>query len=141
MKVINRKSTYLLLLLVICLLGFVLVPTYAKFVDSFTTEGDVVGLSLVFDLGISNIEEYEEIVIPAFDSEQFNVEITNSTGDIAYYGIWYKMVEPSHLESDMQIGKLEGTEVSTTGTIETSGKTTVSIAIVNDSNQDMKVNI
>ena len=61
-KIINKKNTYLLLLLVICLLGIVIVPTYAKFASNYTTADNVVGMSLSFNLSISSIEEYEEIV-------------------------------------------------------------------------------
>ncbi len=140
-QVITKKNTYLLLLLVIWLLGFVVIPTYSKFASGFSTEEDIVGLSLSFNIGISNIEEYEELVVPAGGKEKFNVEITNSTGSMVYYGIWYKMVTPPTLSSNMNIGKLADTSVSTSGNIDISGSKTVAIIIVNNSATDMKVNI
>ena len=55
----------MLFLLVICLLGFVLSPTLAKFTSNYTTDEDIVGLSFDFNIGISNIEEYDEINVAA----------------------------------------------------------------------------
>ena len=141
MKLINKKNIYILALLIICLIGIIIVPTYAKFASEFITEEDAVALSLNFNLGISNIEEYEELTVPAGGTEKFNVEITNSTGSTVYYGIWYKMVTPTTLSTDMQIGKLKGSTVSTSASIDTNGSTTATIGIVNSSNTDMKVHI
>ena len=140
-KLINKKNTYLLVLLVICLLGIVIVPTYAKFGSNYTTTDDVVGMSLTFNLAITNIEEYEEIVVPAGGTEKFNVEIRNDIGSIAYYGIWYQMVTPDVLGSDMEIGKLSGSSVATSGSIDVGSSITVPIVIVNSSTSEMKVNI
>ena len=140
-KIISKKNTYLLLLLVICLLGIVIVPTYAKFASNYTTADDVVGMSLSFDLSISSIEEYEEIVVPAGGSERFNVEITNNTGATVYYGVWYKMIDPDTLSSDISIGRFAGTDVSTSGNLDNNSTTTVSVIIANSSSSSIKVNI
>ena len=141
MKIISKKNIYLLLLFVICLFVTILVPTYAKFASGFTTDTDIVGLTLSFDLKISNIEEYEEVVIPAGGKEKFNIEIINSTKEIAYYGIWYMMVSPDELGSNMAIGKLKDTIVPTSGSIGGNESVTATIAIVNNSDREMKVNI
>lgn len=140
-RIINKKNTYLLMLFVICLLGIVLVPTYAKFASNYTTPDDVVGISLAFKLTITNIEEYEEIVIPAGKMVEFNVEVRNSTGSTAYYGVWYQMIEPNELTNEIFIGKSANSNVSTTGSINNGATTTVSFSIENSSNSDVKINI
>ncbi len=138
-QLVSKKNMYLLLLLIICLLGFIIVPTYAKFASNYSTSEDIVGLNLSFNISLSSIEEYEELVIPAGGSELFNVEITNNTDNVVYYGIWYKMVSPDTLSSDMAIGKLSGSSVSTSGSIDTGDDTTTSVAVVNSSDTDMKI--
>ena len=91
----NKKILYLLLLTVICLSSFALQKTYAKFSYGEATTKDIVSLNLSFNLTISNIEEYEEVVVEANDYKIFNVSIKNSSSNTAYYGVWYQMVIPS----------------------------------------------
>lgn len=141
MNFVSKKSIYLLALLVICLLLTVFVPTYAKFASGYESDTDVVGVTLSFDLSISGIEEYEEVVVPAGESEKFNVEITNQTGDVVHYGIWYMMVSPNQLANDMSIGRLKGTVATTSGSIENEGVAVVTLAIVNNSTSEMKFNL
>ena len=141
MKLVNKKNIYILSLVVICLLMIVIVPTYAKFASNYTTDDDIVGLSLDFDIGISNIEEYEEIVVSAGSSEAFNVEITNSSGSTVYYGIWYKMVQPSEINSNIEIGRSTDSTVSTSGSIENGESVTATIVIRNTSTSEVKINI
>ena len=140
-KLINKKNTYLLVLLVICLLGIVIVPTYAKFGSNYTTTDDVVGMSLTFNLAITNIEEYEEIVVAAGEVEQFNVEVTNSAGNTAYYGVWYQMVVPSEITSDIVIARFVDSTVTTSGSITNGSSVTVSLIIKNKTSSDIRVNI
>lgn len=139
----NKKVMYMMFLCVISLLGIILVPTYAKFVHQATTNNDIVNMNLQFNLEISNIEEYQEIIVPAGNMMQFNVSVENNTTEIAYYGIWYKMVNPGSLPSDgsVEIGKLEGTTANTTGSIPADESTTVSMGIVNSTNNEIKVYI
>ena len=140
-KIVNKINIYLLSLFIICLFGIIIIPTYAKFTSGFATNEDIVALTLSFNLGISNIEEYNELVIPAGGVETFNVEVTNSTGATAYYGIWYMMVEPTELASGMEIGKLIDTSTTTSGSIANNGVATATIIVINGSTTDMKINI
>ena len=140
-RVPSKKSLYLLGLLVITLIGFVIMPTYAKFGSSYVTENDVVGLALNFNVGINNIEEYEELDIAAGEYKLFNVEIENATSDTLYYGIWYRMIEPTTKTSDITIARLEGIEITTSESIDASAIKTVSIIIINNSNSEITVDI
>lgn len=141
-RLVNKKNIYLLALFVICLLGAIIVPTYAKFSSNYTTTDDVVGLSLDFNLYISNIEEYEEIVIPAGDTQIFYVQLTNNTGDVTYYGIWYKMIIPDKLEDGITIGQLNtSTTATTNGSLENDASTSVPIVINNDTTNAIKIAI
>ena len=140
-KFIKIKSMYLIVFFIVVMLGFVIKPTFAKFVDGYVTSDDIVGFSLDFDVAITNIEQYEEIVLAEGENAKFNVNITNDTGALVYYGIWYKLVAPSEMPSGevITIGKLDGTSVSTSGSINNGSEVTASIGIINDYQAGVKI--
>lgn len=139
--IINRKNIYLLMLFVICLLGIVIVPTYAKFGSNYITDDDVVGLSLNFDLKISNIEEYEEIILSSGSTEQFNIEVTNNTNSDIYYGVWYKVVSPKEFNDDIVVARLNGSTTSTSGTIGINSSVNINLVAINNTANDVVINI
>ena len=140
-RFVNKKNIYLLFLVIITLIGIILIPTYAKFSESYVTEEDIVGINLSYDINISNIEEFEEITVKSGEKEIFNVNITNNIGELAYYGIWYKMVNPAEMPEDgtIQIGKLDTSTVETSGSIDNDESLTTSIVIINDSASTLKI--
>lgn len=140
-KIVSKKNIYLLGILVIYLLGHVLSPTYAKFSSNYTTQNDMVGLSLNFDIKMDDIIEYEEICLEGITYEIFNVEITNSAENTAYYGIWYKMVEPKEKDDNIVIAKLEESDTATSGNIEAGSTKTITIIVKNKTENDIKINI
>ena len=140
-KRIKSKYIYMSFLLIIILIGIVVLPTYAKFPSNYVTSNDVVGFNLSFDVGISNIEEYQEVSISAGKFKIFNVEVNNSSGALAYYGVWYRMNTPSTKTSDITIARLGGTETTTSGSIETSETKTISVIIKNNTDSDIIVDI
>lgn len=139
---VKSKHLYLLALAVICLLGIVIMPTYAKFGDEVTFD-DVVGINLNYNIGISNIEQFEEVVLEAGESTSFNVNVTNSSGSKVYYGIWYKMVSPSSMPNDdsIKIGRTNDSNVSTSGGIEDGDDITSTIGLINNTNEEIKLYI
>lgn len=140
-KIVSQQYLYFLLLGVICLFGLVIVPTYAKFTSRYSTTDDIVGLSLSFDVKISNLEEYEEIKVDANSYQIFNVELHNNIGVRAYYGVWYKMVSPKEISDDMIIARLQSNEIPTSGDIDINEHKTVSIIIKNNSSESVRIHI
>jgi len=138
---IKKKYIYLLIVAIITLLGFIIVPTYAKFVDSYVSDEDIVGINLDFDIEISSVDQYEEIVVPAGQMIRFNINIANNTSSSVYYGVWYKLYSPSTMPDDdsIKIGKLSGTTNSTTGSIAQSGVVDVGIGIINSTNSEVRI--
>lgn len=135
------KNFYILFLLVIFMLSITTLPTYAKFSSDYTTDSDVVGLDLNFNIGISNIEEYQEIKVGANSHKAFNIDITNSYDDIIYYGVWYKMISPKTLNDNIKIARVNSSEISTYGSIESGNKQVVNLVIINNTNDIVKVAI
>lgn len=140
-KKVNKITIYLMALLVITLGGLSLKGTYAKFTSNYTTPDNIVGINLSFNLDISNIEEYEEINIKPNSYEIFNVKLTNDSSETAYYGIWYKMVNPTFKTSDITIARNIENETATSGSILKNSDITASIIIKNNTNSSVIVNI
>lgn len=140
-KKVNKITIYLMVLLVITLGGLSLKGTYAKFTSNYTTPDNIVGINLSFNLDISNIEEYEEINIKPNSYEIFNVKLTNDSSETAYYGIWYKMVNPTFKTSDITIARNIENETATSGSILENSDITASIIIKNNTNSSVIVNI
>lgn len=140
-KKVNKITIYLMALLVITLGGLSLKGTYAKFTSNYTTPDNIVGINLSFNLDISNIEEYEEIHIKPNSYEIFNVKLTNDSSETAYYGIWYKMVNPTFKTSDITIARNIENETATSGSILENSDITASIIIKNNTNSSVIVNI
>lgn len=138
---IKGKYLYLLVIGIVTLLTVVLVPTYAKFTDNYVTDDDIVGFNFDFDIEISNIEEYEEIEVLPGEMTRFNVDVSNDTGELVYYGIWYKLVGMDAMPSDnsIQIGKLKGSNVPSSGSINNGENVTVSLGIINSTNNVIKM--
>ena len=140
-KKVNKITIYLMALLVITLGGLTIKGTYAKFTSNYTTPDNIVGMNLSFNLDISNIEEYEEIHIKPNSYEIFNVKLTNDSNATAYYGIWYKMVNPTSKTSDITIARNIENETATSGSILENSDITASIIIKNNTNSSVIVNI
>ena len=130
----------MLSLFVICLLMIVIVPTYAKFGSSFDTE-DIAGFAIDFNVSITNIDEYEEVVIEPGSKYKFNVDVTNNSGKLIYYGIWYRMVKPEKLGNDIFIGRLSDSLTTTSGSIEDGESTIVTIAVINNSDSVVTLDV
>ena len=140
-KRIKTKYIYMSFLLIIILIGIVVLPTYAKFPSNYVTSNDVVGLNLSFDVGISNIEEYQEIKIPTGKTKIFNVKVSNSSGALAYYGVWYRMNTPNTKTQDITIARLGTTETTTSGSLNNNDNKTISVIIKNNTDSDIIVDI
>ena len=78
-------------LIVIGLITLSVYSTYALFTETLETE-DIVNFNTpTLDID-TNIIEYERITIGANESKTIRVNVTNSTDEDLYYGIWYEVV-------------------------------------------------
>lgn len=140
MSLVSKKNIYMLALFVFILLSIIIIPTYAKF-EYNVTGNEIVSASLNFDVGITNIEEYERLTIGARNTHKFNVQVTNNSGALAYYGVWYRMSTPTVINSDIKIGRLNGTETPTSGSIDIDGVITINGIIINNTDSDIAIDI
>ncbi len=141
-KRVHNTTIYFMILLVITLGGFVLKATYAKFISNYTTPDNIVGMSLIFDINISNFEEPKEINVAPNSSKSFDVKATNSNSSTAYYGVWYKMINPSEKSNDIVIARnASKSSTGTSGSISANGNVTTTLIIKNNTSNSIKVEI
>lgn len=139
----KSKNIYLIFLGIVVLLGVVIGTTYAKFPSSFVTSSDIVEINLGFDVSITSVQEYHEVTVEPVSVMRFNIQLTNNSSSKAYYGMWYDMIEPNVLPSDgsVEVGWITGTTGPTSGELAGNATTTASIAIVNNTQNKIKVYI
>ena len=134
------KEQYILVVIIIGLLTLGLYSTYAMFTYSDET-GNVISMT-ANDFSINlDLMEYETIELSENSYKTINVSVKNSTSSTMYYGVWYQMVSPSSITSDITVAKLDGTTVDTTGSVSASATKNVTLIVINNSSLPIKLNI
>ena len=134
-----RKS-YLIILSVLGLFTLALYSTYAMFTMSIETD-DFVNLSASSLPTETRIQEYERITINAKDTKIIDFNISNNTTSNLYYGAWYEMVEPTSINDNIIIAKYMDSESETFGSINASSKKKVTLAVSNQTDSSIIINI
>ena len=134
------KKSYLILLIVIGLFTLALYSTYAMFTMSIETD-DFVNLSASSLPTETQILEYERITINAKDTKIIDFNINNNTTSNLYYGAWYEMVEPTSINDNIIIAKYIDSESETFGSINASSKKKVTLAVSNQTDNSIIINI
>lgn len=135
----ENKYLYLYFILVLIIISAVITPAYAKFTHDYNTEDDIVGISFDFNIKIQDVEEYESISVDANDAKIFNIKIDNQTNSKTYYGVWYRMIEPTDKDDKIVIARLNNSEANTSGEIEKSRNVVVSIIVKNKTDNNIKI--
>ena len=130
-----------MLLLVISLGGFALKTTYAKFTSNYITSDNIVGMNLLFDLNISDIEEPKELNVAPNSTESFDIKVTNSSSSTAYYGVWYKMINPAKKSNDISVVRSADNTTTTSGSLLKNSNITVTIIVKNNTNSSIRLEV
>lgn len=134
------KNTYLLIVTVIGLFSLALYSTYAMFTASIDV-GEFVNLTASSLPTDTSIAEYERIVLSSSDSKIVDLNITNSTTNSLYYGVWYEMINPSGKTDDITIAKLDTSASETIGQLSSSTSSKVTLILENNTTDDVIINI
>ncbi|MDY4996505.1 MAG: hypothetical protein SO108_02190 [Bacilli bacterium] len=140
-KRVHNITIYFMLLLVISLGGFALKTTYAKFTSNYITSDNIVGINLLFDLNISDIEEPKELNVSPNSTESFDIKVTNSSSSKAYYGVWYKMINPAKKSNDISVIRSADNTTTTSGSLLTNSNITVTIIVKNNTNSSIRLEV
>ena len=134
------KRNYLLIIVVMGLIVLSLYSTYAMFTESVETD-EIINLSASTINLNSEIVEYEQITINGNEAKSIMVNIINSTESNLYYGVWYEMVNPTSINSNIEIAQLTSSTDSTQGQINVGIEKNVKIVIKNTGSSSITVNI
>ena len=118
----------------------VLYSTYAMFSKDLDI-GNLVNLTMSSLPTDSSIQEYERITIEAGDMKTIDLNITNSTSDSLYYGVWYEMVEPTSINENIIIAKLDESANPIIGQLTSNETKKVTLYLENSTSEDIIVNI
>ena len=140
-KRVHNITIYFMLLLVISLGGFALKTTYAKFTSNYITSDNIVGMNLLFDLNISDIEEPKELNVAPNSTESFDIKVTNSSSSTAYYGVWYKMINPAKKPNDISVVRSADNTTTTSGSLLRNSNITVTIIVKNNTNSSIRLEV
>ena len=122
------KKMYLLILIIVGLIALSLYSTYAMFTADLNI-GEIINLTASTLPTEGYTQEYEQIAIAANDSRTIDLNITNSTTNSLYYGIWYEMIEPNTINSDITIGVASDSANPTIGQIDSNATKKVSLCL------------
>ena len=134
------KNTYLLLVTIIGLFSLAIYSTYAMFTASIDV-GEFVNLTASSLPTDTSMLEYERITLNSGDSKLVDLNITNSTTNSLYYGVWYEMINPSSKTDDITIAKLDTSTSETIGQLSSSTSSKVTLILENNTADTIVMNI
>lgn len=141
MNKLPAKQIYLLSIIIIGIIALSVYSTYALFTLE-TETSDIVSIHTPNSLTISeNIYEYQQIKVAPNKVTTTDIDIYNSFEYDVCYSIWYKVVGENIDETKIQIfEKSNGTRTSN-GTLTVDNNVRITIGIINDSDEEVKINI
>ena len=134
------RNTYLVVVTIIGLISLAMYTTYAMFTASLDI-GDFVDLTASNLSTDTSVIEYERLTLSAGETKIIDLNITNSTANSLYYGVWYEMIEPTSINDSITIAKLDTSVSETIGELATSTSSVVTLILKNETEDSITVNI
>lgn len=141
MNKLPAKQIYLLSIIIIGIIALSVYSTYALF--TFETEtSDIVSIHTPKSLTISeNVYEYQQITLEPNTVTTTDIDIYNTFDYDVCYSAWYKVVGDKDIASKIQVFEKSNNILTASGVLTTSNNIRVTIAIINDHDEQVKVNI
>ena len=140
MNRVPAKQIYLLSVIIVGIIALSVYSTYALFTFESETS-DIVSIHTPKSLIISeNIYEYQQITIEPNSVTTTDVDIYNSFDYETCYSIWYKIIGDTETRNKVQIFEKTTNNLSTSGVLSPNTSIKVTLAIINDNDQQLKVN-
>lgn len=135
------KQIYLLIILIIGLIALIVYSTYAVFTLEGTTS-NIVTIHTPSSLQISEeVYEYQQIIIPKNSYIEADIDLYNTNDFNLCYSIWYKIITKNIDSSLVKIYQVTENNLETSGVISTIDQLRIPLLIINDNDQDIKINI
>lgn len=141
MNKLPAKQIYLLAVIIIGIIALSVYSTYALF--TFETEtSDIVSIHTPKSLTISeNVYEYQQITLEPNTVTTTDVDIYNTFDYDVCYSIWYKVVGNEDIANKIQVFEKSNGTITASGVLTKSNNIRITIAIINDHDEQVKINI
>ena len=139
MNKIPAKQIYLLIVIIVGIVGLSVYSTYSIFTLESSTD-DIVNINTPDRITLNTeVYEYRQITIPKNAIITTDIDIYNNIDDSLCYGIWYKVM--SGEGNKVKVYEITDTSLTTSGVIESVTSKRVKLLLVNDSDNEVKVNL
>jgi len=140
MNKIPAKQIYLLTIIIVGIISLSVYSTYALFTFESSTS-DIVSIHTPKSLQISeNIYEYQQITIEPNSVTTTDIDIYNTFEYNVCYSIWYRIVGDID-ENTIQVFQKSNDNLTSSGVLPQLEKIRITIAIINDNEEPVKINI
>ena len=134
------KKIYFMIVIIISLMALAVYSTYAMFTADFNI-GQVANVTASSAPTTQYLIENEVISVAAYQSMNIDLNITNSTTGSLYYGVWYEMVDPTTINSNIKIGIGSSSANPAIGQIAKQTTKTVTVYIKNNTSSGIAIKL
>lgn len=141
MNKVPAKQIYLLSVIIVGIIALSVYSTYALFTfESATT--NVVSIHTPKSLTITeNVYEYQQIEVEGNTIATTDIDVYNPFDYQICYSVWYKIVGNDNVKENIQIFEKTSSNLKTSGLIEPNTNIKLTIAIINDNDNSVKINL
>lgn len=141
MNKIPAKQIYMLTIIIVGIIALSIYSTYALFTFESSTS-DIVSIHTPKSLKISeNVYEYQQLVVEPNTITTTDIDIYNGFDYDVCYSIWYKVVGDIETENKIQVFESNSETLTSSGILTKGNNIRVTIAIINDNDKSIKVNV
>ena len=141
MNKLPAKQIYLLMIIVFGIITLSIYSTYSIFTLE-SESSDIVIIHTPSNLSISlDSYEYRQITIPANSYVTTDVDIYNNFNYDICYSVWYNIATKDIDSSKIKIYENTNESITTSSTLSSVSNRRINLLIINDNNQDTKINI
>ena len=139
MNKLPTKQIYLLIIIIVGIIALSIYSTYAIFTFEGSTS-NIVSLYTPNSLKINeSVSEYQQVTVNASSYTTTDIDIYNTHDYEVCYSVWYKLINSNN--SLTKIYQITKNTASSSSTLSPISSTRISILIINDNPDPIKVNI
>lgn len=141
MNKLPTKQIYLLMIIVFGIITLSIYSTYSIFTLE-SESSDIVSIHTPSNLSILlDSYEYQQVNVPANSYITTDIDIYNNFNYDICYSIWYTIATKNIDSSRIKIYENTNESITTSSTLSSVSNRRINLIIINDNNQDVKVNI
>ncbi len=135
----NVRRTYILAVAVIGLLSLSLYSTYAMFTANVNLADITLSTDLEYTFKLNQVQQFQ---VSPKSKIRFNAKVVNEMNGELSYGLYYKVINQENLPAGAKVAEVTVDDTKkATGKVSSSNPVTVPIAIVNNSETEITIEI